>query len=176
MFDGEDGLPRWCSGKESPCSARDTRDVGPIPVSERPLGGWNGSPLLYSLPGEWTENPAGCSPWGHTQWNTIQCLKNSNKVGDRELFSACIMHRCWDVFWNSVQSPVCIKLVQQCVHQTSSSDVHVHQRVTVTVGGLFFPPSQGTGCWRKENYRCETKTSLSGLRQFFKKSIFLSPF
>ena len=59
LFDGEDGLPRWGSGKESTSSAQDTWDVGSVPVSERSSGGGNGNPLRYYLPGEWTEAPGG---------------------------------------------------------------------------------------------------------------------
>ena len=42
------GLPRWLSGKESACSARDTGDSGSIPGSRRSPGGGNGNPLQYS--------------------------------------------------------------------------------------------------------------------------------
>ena len=43
------GLPRWLSGKESACQARDTEDVGLIPGSGRSPGGGSGNPLQYSL-------------------------------------------------------------------------------------------------------------------------------
>ena len=48
-------LPRWCSGKESACSAGAEGDPGSIPGSERSPGGGNGNPLQYSC----LENPIG---------------------------------------------------------------------------------------------------------------------
>ena len=42
------GLPGWCSGKNLPVSAGDTRDAGRIPGLGRSLGGGNGNPLQYS--------------------------------------------------------------------------------------------------------------------------------
>ena len=44
------GLPRWHSGKESPCNAG---DAGSTPGSGRASGGGNGNPLQYSC----LENP-----------------------------------------------------------------------------------------------------------------------
>ena len=44
-------LPRWLSGKESSCNARDKRDVGLIPESERSPGGGHGNTLQYSCLG-----------------------------------------------------------------------------------------------------------------------------
>ena len=41
------GLPRWCSGKESACSAGDPGDTGLIPELGRSPGGGNGNPLQY---------------------------------------------------------------------------------------------------------------------------------
>ena len=59
------------------------------------------------------------------------------------------------------QSHVCVKLVQQCMHQTSSSDVHIHPCVTVT---LFFSPSKIQDIDEKKSTNEEAQTSLSGLR------------
>ena len=42
------GFPRWLSGKQSTCSARDTRDMGSVPGSGRSPGEGNGNPLQYS--------------------------------------------------------------------------------------------------------------------------------
>jgi len=42
------GLPRWLSGKESSCNARDLGDTGSIPGLERFPGEQNGNPLHYS--------------------------------------------------------------------------------------------------------------------------------
>ena len=53
------GLPRWLSGKESACNARDTRDAGLIPGSGRSHGGGHGNPLQYSCP----ENPMDRGAW-----------------------------------------------------------------------------------------------------------------
>ena len=39
------GLPRWCSVKNLPANAEDTRDVGSIPGLGRSPGGGNGNPL-----------------------------------------------------------------------------------------------------------------------------------
>ena len=45
------GLPRWCTGKEALASVGDTREVGSLPGSGRPLGVGNGNPLQYSCLG-----------------------------------------------------------------------------------------------------------------------------
>ena len=42
------GLPRWCSVKNLPANAEDTRDVGSIPGLGRSPGGGHGNPLQYS--------------------------------------------------------------------------------------------------------------------------------
>ena len=47
------GLPWWLSGKESTCSAGDTRDTGLIPGLGKSPGGRPGNPLQYSC----LENP-----------------------------------------------------------------------------------------------------------------------
>ena len=46
------GLPRWCSIKNLPASAGDTRDVGSLPRLRRSPGEGNGNPLQYSCLGE----------------------------------------------------------------------------------------------------------------------------
>ena len=42
------GLPLWLSGKESACSAGDTRDAGSTPELGRSPGEGKGYPLQYS--------------------------------------------------------------------------------------------------------------------------------
>ena len=54
------GLPRWCSGKESACQAGVTRDAGLIPGLGRCPREGNGNPLQYSC----LENLAAYSPQG----------------------------------------------------------------------------------------------------------------
>ena len=41
------GLPKWCSGKESTCSAGDAGDVGSVPGSGRSPEEGSGNPLQY---------------------------------------------------------------------------------------------------------------------------------
>ena len=55
------GLPRWLSGKESPCNAG---DLGSICGSGRSLGEGNGNPLQYSC----LENPMDRGAW----WATVR--------------------------------------------------------------------------------------------------------
>ena len=66
------GLPRWLSGKESACNARDAGDVSSIPGSERSPG--EGNPVF--LPGEshGQRRLAGYSPWGPKESNTTEQL------------------------------------------------------------------------------------------------------
>ena len=45
------GLPRWCSGKESPANARGTRDASTIPGSGRSPGEGDGNPFQFSCLG-----------------------------------------------------------------------------------------------------------------------------
>ena len=52
-------LPSWISGKESTCSARDTGDLGSVPVSGRSLGGEHSNPFQYSC----LENPIDRGDW-----------------------------------------------------------------------------------------------------------------
>ena len=58
----EAGLPKWLRGKESTCSARDTRDAGLIPGSGRSLGEGNGNPFHYTS----SENPMDGGAWQAT--------------------------------------------------------------------------------------------------------------
>ena len=53
------GLPRWLSGKESACNARDAGDSGLIPGLGRSPGEGNGnfSSIAWRIP--WTEEPGG---------------------------------------------------------------------------------------------------------------------
>ena len=60
------GLPRWLSGKESACNAR---DVGLIPGSGRYPGKGNGNPLQYSS----LENSMDRGAW----WATVYGASNS---------------------------------------------------------------------------------------------------
>ena len=53
------GLPRWLSGKESTCNAKDT---GLIPGLGRYPGGRNGNPLQYSC----QDNPMDRGAWNAT--------------------------------------------------------------------------------------------------------------
>ena len=68
------GLPRWLSGKESACNAR---DPGSIPGSGRSPGEGNGNPLQYSClensmrGGTWW---ATYSPWGCKESDTTERL------------------------------------------------------------------------------------------------------
>ena len=63
------GLSRWLSGKESAC------DVGSTPGSGKSPGGGmatHSSILAWEIP--WTEEPGGCSPWGHRESDTAEWL------------------------------------------------------------------------------------------------------
>ena len=52
----------------------DIRDLGSIPGLGRSLGGGYSNPLPVLLPGESHEQRSllGCSPWGHTEWDTSE--------------------------------------------------------------------------------------------------------
>ena len=59
------GLPRWFSGKESACNARDTGDMGLIPGLGRSPGEGNGnhsSILAWRI--LWREEPGGLQSLG----------------------------------------------------------------------------------------------------------------
>ena len=66
------GLPQWLSGKESPCSAGDTRDTGSIPGLVRSPGGRNGNPLQYSC---LEKNPMDREGW----WATVHGVAEFDK-------------------------------------------------------------------------------------------------
>ena len=53
------GLPTWLSGKESPASTGDTKDMGSIPGSGSSTEEGNGNPLQYSC----LENPIDRGAW-----------------------------------------------------------------------------------------------------------------
>ena len=61
------GLPRWLSGKESPCQAGNLRW---IPGSGRSPGEGNGNPLHYSC----LENSMNRGAW----WATVRGVTNSD--------------------------------------------------------------------------------------------------
>ena len=56
------GLPWWLSGKESACTAGNTRDMGLIPGLGRSRGEGNGHPLQYSC----LRNPMDTGAWRAT--------------------------------------------------------------------------------------------------------------
>ena len=56
------GLPASSDGKESACSAGDSKDESSIPGSGRSLGEGNGNPLQYSC----LENPMDRGSWQAT--------------------------------------------------------------------------------------------------------------
>ena len=59
----KNGLPRWLSGKESACQAKDAGDASSIPVSERFPGKGNSNPPQYPCLG----NPTDRGAW----WATV---------------------------------------------------------------------------------------------------------
>ena len=63
------GLPRCLSGKESPCNAGVTGDMGSIPGSGRSPGGRHGNPLQYSC----LKNPVDRGAW----WATVHSVAKS---------------------------------------------------------------------------------------------------
>ena len=68
-----DGLPRWCSSKESVCNAGDAGDAGSIPKMGRYSGEGNGNPLQYSC----LENPMDRGAW----WVTVhEVAKNQTRL------------------------------------------------------------------------------------------------
>ena len=63
-----EGLPQWLKGKETVCSAGDTRDVGSIPGSERSPREGSSNPLQYSCLG----NPTDRGAWQATDREVIK--------------------------------------------------------------------------------------------------------
>ena len=63
-----EGLPRWCSGKESACQCRRPGDAGLFPGLGRYPGVGNGNPLQYSC----LENPIDRGAW----WATRSCKES----------------------------------------------------------------------------------------------------
>ena len=61
-------LPRWLSGKESTCNARDAVDSGSIPGLGRSPGGGNGNLLQYSC----LENPRDGGAWWAAVYGVAQ--------------------------------------------------------------------------------------------------------
>ena len=63
---GENGFPRWCSGKESTCLCRRLKRhgfdswVGKIPWSRK----WQPTPVFLPGKSHGQRNPVGYSPWG----------------------------------------------------------------------------------------------------------------
>ena len=58
--------------KNPPANARDIREAGLIPGSERSPGGGHGNPLHYSV----LENPIDRGAW----WATVQGLEESDRI------------------------------------------------------------------------------------------------
>ena len=81
---GSSGLPGRCSGKESICSAGDTRDTGSIPGSgrspESSIGesmATHSSSLAWRIP--WTEEPGGL--WGHKESDMTEMTEHARMKG-----------------------------------------------------------------------------------------------
>ena len=69
------GLPRWLSGKESACQAK---DVGSIPGQEDPLEKdmvVHSNILVWEITGQ--RSLLGCCPWSHKESDTTQQLNNN---------------------------------------------------------------------------------------------------
>ena len=72
--------------KNMPASARDTRDMGSIPGSEKSPGEGNGNPLQYSC----LENPMDRGVW----WATVHGVtKESNMTEQQEWHSKGLISR-----------------------------------------------------------------------------------
>ena len=70
------GSPKWLSGIESTCQAR---DMGLIPGSRRSPGEGNGNPLHYSCLENPIDREAWRAPWGCKESDTTEQLNNNNK-------------------------------------------------------------------------------------------------
>ena len=81
--------PRWSSGKESACNARDTGDLGSIPGLGRSPGEGKGYPLQYSG----LKNSMACIVHGgHKESDTTERLSVSlRSPGCIEQSSLCYM-------------------------------------------------------------------------------------
>ena len=67
------GFPRWLSGKESVCNARDKGDVDSVPRVRKISGGGNGNPLQYLLGGSHGQRSlTGHRPWGCKQQDVTE--------------------------------------------------------------------------------------------------------
>ena len=76
------GLPRWLSGKESTCQAK---DVGSIPGQEDPLEKdmvVYSNILVWEITGQ--RSLLGCCPRSHKESDTTQQLNNNNKNGKKK--------------------------------------------------------------------------------------------
>ena len=68
------GFPDGAVIKNLPATARNSRDVGSIPVLGRSPGGGNVNPFQYSWEIPWREEPGRLySPWGCKESNTTEC-------------------------------------------------------------------------------------------------------
>ena len=74
-------LPRWLSGKETPCQCRRHRDVGLITGLGKSFGGRNGNPLQYSC----LENPTDRGAW----WAIVHEVTESDTT-EHSCISVCV--------------------------------------------------------------------------------------
>ena len=85
-------LPRWLSGKESPCKARDMGDASLIPGLEEPLEEemtTHSSILAWRIP--WTDSPGGRKESDTTEWVSMHIGRSIYQSSMNS--SACI--RMW---------------------------------------------------------------------------------
>ena len=78
------GLPKWCSGKESTCSAGDAGDVGSVPGSGRSPEEGSGNPLQYIClensmdRGAWQATEHGVTELETTEWLISTYMNTTN--------------------------------------------------------------------------------------------------
>ena len=93
-----DGLPRWLSGKESACSARDAGDAGSTPGLEEMAT--HTSILVWRIP--WTEEPGGLQSTGSQNWMQLKRLSTAHT--EEAVISLGPSHTLGSVFWSRAGS------------------------------------------------------------------------
>ena len=143
------------SGKESTCNAG---DEGSVPGLGRPLEGRKQQPIPVSLHGNshGQRSPVGYSPWGRTESDIFQPLKNNNNLDDCKNEAPQQQLTIGFMIWGKALSVTLLRSISDYIYANSTSACLSRlmpvsgmspPRVTFPEGGRDLSQSSSTAPW-----------------------------